>query len=299
MKQGILWSGLVLTLCAGTAAADTIHLNNGVSVDGTVKQRDGYIEVDAGGRKVFYRDNEIASIEKNEKTGKIDLAERYAYWQTEEEEMLRKTGLTAEQRRRVGELIDELPKDPATRMAAREKLMALQSEMNVYRYLAFLLPHASHFQVPALLEAMAYLDSSQAIQVLRAATQNNYFEARAKAIELLGGLTHKASVDLISRGLADDKTEVQIQAAYALARIGAQEATPALIDLLKHPDLRVSNASRESLRALWPDQLGDGSQMSVDEWTAIWKGNEASVSGRIQLALLQPLVVAEEEFQNE
>ena len=299
LNRVLVFVSLAGVLCAGGAVADTIFLKNGVSVDGVIKQREGYIEVKAGDRTVVYRDSEIARIEQNAKTGKQDLGELAARWELEEAEMVKKTGLDALQRRRVRELVGELTKDATSRMAAREKLVAMQSEADVFRYLRFLIPDASHYQVPHIFEAMFYLDSNRAVKEIRIGTQHNYFEARAKAIELLGGIAHKESVPLMARGLADEKFEVKIQAAYALARTGVKGATPALIEMLKHPDLRVGNASRESLAALWAEVVGDEAPKTVEAWTKIWEAHQEGVSGRIQLASLQPLVLPEEEFENE
>jgi hypothetical protein len=85
-------------------------------------------------------------------------------------------------------------------------------------------------------------------------------------------------------------------AAYALANLGAKQASPALIDGLKHPDLRVNNASRESLQALWKDELGDQKPGTTEEWTAFWQAHAGSVSSPIETSALTPLADPEVPF---
>lgn len=296
MKQIGFLAAVLVGSMSSVSVADTVVLNNGVQVDGKVKQHDGYIEVDAGGNTVFYRDAEITSIEANDKTGKMDLDEIQARWELEEAELIKKTGLTVEQRRAVDAQVFELGLDAAAKVVAREKLIAMQSEMDVFRYLRFLMASVSHYQLAPILEAMYYLDSNRAVAEFVRNTQNSYYEVRAKAMELLGTVKHKESIPLMARGLADEYEDVQIQSAYALARTGAREATPALIELMEDPDLRIVNASRESLALLWKDKVGDRAPNTIAEWKEIWEANAGSVSGRIQLAMQQPLVLEEEEF---
>jgi hypothetical protein len=88
---------------------------------------------------------------------------------------------------------------------------------------------------------------------------------------------------------------VQIGAIYALAKLGVREATPALIDLLPHLDLRVSNASKEALQALWADALPDPRPSTVDEWKAFWNSREKSGTP-IELAALESLTDPTEEI---
>jgi len=85
-------------------------------------------------------------------------------------------------------------------------------------------------------------------------------------------------------------------AAYALANLGAKQASPALIDGLKHPDLRVNNASREALQALWKNEVGDQKLTTPEEWTAFWQAHAGTVSSVIETSALTPLVDPEVPF---
>lgn len=291
----------MVIVSATLAVADTIVLSNGVSVDGTITERpDGTLLVQAGDQRVIYRKSEISSIEKNNKTGKVDLTEAKARWAERDAELTRTTGLNAEQRRQVRSIMSQLQlSDPAQRKILRDKLVALQAQMDVYRYLDLQLPELSHRLSPWVLEAMFFIDPARIQNVLRRNTQHTYFGTRAKAIELLGRLRDVTSTDLVVRGLADHQPEVQIMAIYALANMGAREATPALIEFLKNPDMRLANAAREALEAIWKTKLSDPKPDTVETWNAFWNANAASVGAPLQLAALQPLINPEEEYQDE
>jgi len=296
----MLAAGMVL-VSATFAGADTIVLSNGVSINGTITERpDGTLLVQAGDQRVIYRKSEVSSIEKNDKTGKIDLEEAKARWAERDAELTKATGLNAEQRRQVRAIMAQLQlSDPAQRKMLRDKLVALQAQMDVYRYLDLQLPELSHRLSPWVLEAMFYIDPARIQGVLRRNTQHTYFGTRAKAIELLGRLRDVTSTDLVVRGLADHHPEVQIMAIYALANMGVREATPALIEFLKNPDMRMANAAREALEAVWKAKLADPKPGTVEEWNAFWNANASGVGAPLQLAALQPLIAPEEEYQDE
>jgi hypothetical protein len=293
----------ILTLSTIMAAhADTVYLKNGVAFDAVVTERpDGLYSVNAGGRILLYRPEEIDRIEPNDRTGALDKDEIKARWANQDAELTRLTGLNAEQRRKVDQFIYALQSDSAAdRKTARDTLIAMHEEMDVFRYLAYRQPSLSHRLAPWVLEAMFFLDAARALEPLRENTRHREFNTRAKAIELLGRMRDIESAGLIARGLVDFKFEVRIMAAYALANLGARTATPALIQSLTHPDLRVSNAAREALQALWKSENGDTNPQTVDEWNALWaKRDTATLGEGISLATLEPLILPEEEFQNE
>ena len=290
---------LAAALMATAAGADTVYLKNGVEFDGVVTpvpEDPELFRVTAGERSLVYRASEIDRVERNDKTGKRSNEEIMARWEERNRQLTEETGLTAEQRRLVRGLMFELKTDNASkRLAVRDKLVALQSEFDVYKYLAAQLPGVSTLIAPNLLEALAYMDSSRAPELLQEAAVNNYYGTRSMAIDLLGRLGQSGSKELIARGLVDHKQEVQISAVYALAAMSAREATPAFIALLPNPDMRVANASREALQALWANLLPDPKPSSVDEWTAFWNAQEKSGTS-IELAALQSLSNPEEEI---
>lgn len=299
MKSGWQHAMLAVALLAASAGADTVYLKNGVEFDGVVTpipDNPDLVKVTAGDRSLTYRAEEIDRVEKNDKTGKVSKEEILARWEEQNRLLTEETGLTAEQRSLVMGLMFELKTDNVSkRVAVREKLIGLQKEFDAYSFLAKQLPGVSILIAPNLLEALAYMDSSRALELLQGAALNNYFGTRVMAIELLGRLGHAGSKDLIVRGLADHKQEVQISAVYVLAGMGAREVTPALISLLPSPDERVSNASREALQALWANALTDPKPGTVDEWTAFWNAQEKSGTP-VQLADLASLSNPDEEI---
>lgn len=298
--NGRIGSVLVVALLPlAVVFADTIHLKNGVRFDGVVSPvpgQEGIFRVKAGDRELIYRESEIAKIEQNDKTGHLDKEELLARWEEKNKRLTEETGLTAEQRRMVRGLMFELrSEDMSKRIAVRDKLQGLQQEFDVYGYLSDLYPELSPLLAPNVLWVLAHLDSKRSIELLQGATQQNYAEVRAIAIELLARMRHRESIPLLSRGLADFSQPVQISAAYAMAELGVRNATPALISLLADPDRRVSNATREALAAIWGDVLGDKRLNTVSEWEAFWNA-QAPEGTPIVMAELEVLSPEEDEM---
>lgn len=291
---------LALAAVLGAPAwADTIYLNNGVRFDGVVTpvpEHEGLYRVTAGERTLVYREAEIARIEKNDRTGRLDKDDLRARWEEKNARLTEETGLTAEQRRQVRGLMFQLKTDNVPeRIAIRERLIQLQREFDAYGYLRMLYAELSILLAPNVLETLYYMDPARSVDLLRESAERNYFGVRAMALELLGRLQDGASASLIARGLADHQQPVQISASYVLARLDVKEATPALIELLAHPDRRVANASRESLHSLWDGAWGDEPPRSVDEWETFWRGRSTQ-GAPITLATLEPLSPEEDEF---
>lgn len=296
-------AAIALALCAAAPAlADTLYLNNGTRVHGIARELpNGLIELQAGPRRVIYRPEEVQRIERNDKTGHFDREAAEARRAERDRELTEATGLNAEQRRIVRTLLYELQLDDReNRAAIREQLRALQSEMDVYRYAAYLYPGMSHRLAPWVLEAMYYLDPARTRQLVRDELQHTYFGVRAMAIAIAGRTGDAASLPLVLRGLADPFPEVQIEAALAAGSLGARHASPALLDLLDHNDLRVGNAARRSLASLWDGMLPDPAPESSDDWRAFWRDTAASrVNNPVRLASLAPLVDPQFEFEDE
>lgn len=292
----LLIAGVVI---AAPAIGDTVYLKNGVQFDGVVTpvpDQPGLYQVAAGERSLIYRESEIDKIEKNERTGRLDREALLARWQEKSEQLNQETGLTTEQRRMVRGLMFELKSDSIPqRLAVREKLIGLQAQFDVYGYLVTLYPELSNLLAPNVLEALFYLDPIRCTKLLQESATSNYFGKRAMALELIGRANDRNSIELVVRGLADHKHEVKIAAAYVLAALGVREATPALIEILTHPDQRVANACREALLALWAESLGDTRPGTVDEWKAFWS-QQSTTGTPVVLANLEPLSLPENEF---
>lgn len=289
---------LILAL-TGSAAADTLFLKDGVQVDGTVTKRpDGILEVKVDTSVVFYREDEIERIEQNDKTGAYDDAAMLAQLAEEEARLTAETGLTTEQRQRIEDYLIQLRShDGADRRPAREGLVTMQAEMDVFGYLEYRLPSMVPLTMPVVMEVLVSLDGPRSVPLLRKLIGHAYYGVRGKSMELLAGLQDKDSLGQIYRGLVDIRREVQIEAVNAVAKLGAAEATPALIELLAHPDLRVSNASRNALKYIWESSLGEQKLTTVDEWQSFWSGR--ALPGALALNQLTPLVEQKEEFVHE
>jgi hypothetical protein len=278
--------------CLG-ASADTIYLHNGVAVDGIVRDRgDGIFEVKADERTVIYRAEEIASIEKNEKTGALDLEAVKQEVAAKKAELEALTGLTEQQRDRVDALITELRgAETAERANIRDTLVQLHADWGIQKYLAYLLDYSYS---PSLLEATVWVSPGEAIPFLTMGVEHGSYEVRAMAIDLLGRIGHRQSAGLIARGLVDHAFEVRLASIYALATINARQATPALISMMTQPDVKLSNAAKDALKGLWQAELGGSAPDSVTGWTEFWERNK--VGDAIEYESLVPMIQPDQEF---
>lgn len=277
-------------LLAAPAFADTITTDVGVTFDGVVSQNaDGTYTITAGDHVLIYRKEEIVNIEKNDKTGKLDLEAVNEESRKADERLTKLTGLNLAQRARVDALLLDLLQDGPPRIKARDAILAMASECDVYKYLDFLYAEATPYTQAALIEVLFKLDAGRSVERLRASLESDHPMVRAKAIEVLGQAGDSKSGDNIARGLVDPDNSVRIAAAYALATLKLRAATPALIETLKHPDLRVSGAAKEALSQMWSDVVGDKRPSNVDEWNAVWSANQKGVGKPVILTDLSPL----------
>lgn len=285
----------------GAAAADTVWLHTGVKFDGVVTERpDGSYQVRAGERLMVFRKDEIAQVERNDRTGALDLDAVRARWAERDAELTAKTGLNAEQRRMVEAALWDLQNDEdGTRIRARNDLLRMHGQFDVFKYLAFQFPQVSHRLSPHVLETLVLLDAGRGRGVAREAITHVYQGTRAMAIELLARLNDTEYAPEIARGLVDHSLDVRIAAAYTLGALGAKAATPVLIGSLTHPDLRVNNAARDALNTLWRAETGGERLVTPDEWEKVWSANAARVGTRLASADLKPLIDPELEFQDE
>lgn len=287
---------ILATMALATVGqADTLYLDAGITVDGIVKVRpDGVYEVNAGGRTVLYRPEEVLQHEKNDRTGHLNMDEVKAQVQEELARLERETGLNAEQRARVDDLLNRIESGSATsQLDARERLATMNQEVSIIRYLKSLF---DQLITPGLLEAIAHVAPSDCIEELERGVQHSNYLCRAKAIDLFALKGYAPAVPLVARGLVDHQLEVRLSAAYAMARLNERAATPALIELLAQPDLKLSNASQQALEALWKSEIPAETTVpkTVSEWNDFISGT--SISGAFTLGSLQPLIAAEEEF---
>jgi hypothetical protein len=300
-NPSVIYCALVgsLVFAFHQANADTLYLNTNVPVHGKVlENKDGLLKVQTGDRIVWFRQEEVQRIESNNLTGKIDLDAVRREWEETDRGLTQRFGLSHAQRQQVDELIYKLQREEE-RFTARERLVALQQEVDIFPYCLFRYEEVSHRIAPWLLETLLKLDPTRALPTVIAALENSYFGTRAMAIALLASMNHTPALEKITAGLKDHNVEVRVTAIYALAQMRVRRATPALIDLLQDPDLRVNNAAKEALAALWQQEIGATRPTTVAEWSALWEKHKNTAEPPIQLAEIKPLIMPEEEFQDE
>jgi len=300
MNNTVTLAVLVFGLAA-CAAADTIYLNNGVRFDGVVRERpDGNYLVDAGGRKIIYRAAEVARIEQNNRTGAFDKEAARRRWAERDAELTELTGLTTDQRRRVEALMFELrTPHPGDRQRIRERLAAMQAEVDIVPFLAMRLRELSHRFSPWVLETIVILDPRRSRDYAREYMTHTHAGTRATAIELAGRLGDAESAGAMARGLVDHAAEVRIAAAYALAAVKARNASPALLQLLEDPDMKVINAARSALKLLYQDETEGRSLLTLEEWRGFYDSLTPRPEGTFALEGLEPLIPEHLEFEDE
>lgn len=278
------------------AAADTVHLKNGITVDGTVvKINDNCMAVKSGNGQIIYQNDEIDRVEENDKKGALDLAKVNPLALRIEQEMEKSTGLTAAQRERVISIIDRFAREDSNeRNQAIKELIALQQQFDVYRFLRESRQSYGARVFPGVLEVMLAINKAETKPIIYENLEDKTPVNRAAALELLGKHRELASVEMVGRGILDADPEVQLAAIHALAEIGDARATPALIETLSNTNPRIRNAGNTALRRIWDTPQTPAKFETEDEWKKLWSEASARVSKPIELASLQPLYVLQE-----
>lgn len=281
--------------------ADTVTMTNGVTIDGQVQETPGGgMVVIVDGRSIALRREEVAGIEENDKTGRLDDQALQARWAKRNAKHLEETGLTLQQRAEIMKIMRTLQSsDPEISTRARDALIAKGREMDLFLYFEHYLPSLSPRFVPGVLDVLASLDFGKTRPLLLECCSHVDGGVRARAIALLGTNRDSEAVDQIARGLADPVPAVRIAAADALGALGAKEATPALIENLKSGDLRTRHVSRRALAQLWslPGEPVDFE--THDDWALFWGRQAGTIANPIELSELLPLVLPGERFQDE
>lgn len=298
MQKKVITTLGAFLVAAACANADTFTTDTGVTFDGVMTETpEGLYKINAGGNDLIFQKHEIVSIEKNEKTGKLDLEAVAAEAKKKDEQLTAEFGLDQAQRARIEALLVDLMQDDAKRVKARDSLLAMAAEVDIYKYFEFRYIESTPFLQVQMLDVLYRLRPELGLERLREAVSNNFPGVRERAIELLAQAGDTSSAELLARGLVDPEFGVRISASYAMANLKFRPATPALIASLTHPDLRVSNAAKESLTTLWQEVLGDKRPTSVDEWNAVWDANKGGVKA-LALDDLEPLADPEVPFVN-
>ncbi len=296
-KSLILYLFLIVT--SAFCFSDTFTLRSGITFDGKIIEEtsDGIYTIKVGSKILKYRKDEISQIEKNEKTGEINLEEAQKEWQEKDKLLTEKTGLNKEQRAQVEALINRIQwGEEIERVSAKNELLELQKSMNIYPYLEYYLPSYSPTTAPHIFEILFKIDKNKTIPILREKILDSAPTVRCKAIELLSIAKDSESYNIIIRGLVDPDEDVCIMSTYAIGYIGLKSVTPVLIENLNHPNIRIVNSSKESLNNLWKVELNGKRIETAEEWKAFWEQHKNEVNEPIYYKKdLEPLV--DKDFQ--
>lgn len=280
--------------------SDTFTLKNGITFDGKIiveESSNGIKTIKVGDKTLKYLDEEILTIEKNDKTGEINLDEAIKEWEKQDKLLTEKTGLNKDQRAQVEALINKMQwGEEFDRVSSKNELLELQKYMNIFSYLEYYLPSYSPETTPYILEILFKIDKNKTIKILKERIFDSAPMVRSKSIELLAIAKDPESYNLIIRGLVDPDIDVCIITNYAIAHIGLKSVTPVLIENLNHADLRIVNSSKEALNNLWKVELNGKKLESLEEWKSFWEEHKNEVKDSIIYKKdIEPLV--DKDFQ--
>ena len=283
---------VLTTLAMLSASADTVTFKNGTTLDGVISQPDpNTVSIDIGGQSITFPATDVTNIEKNDKTGDMtQLA--IANGKKHEDAQFERTGLTREQRDRARDAIEPLwSEDEATRNEGRRKLIELNKEMPLGKFITCSLPFSKGYVVPELLTVLTEIDPGLAKPELEAYSSSLDPRNRAKSLEMMGAIKDNASFETVARGMIDLEPDVCVSAAYALGAYGDKRATPALLQGLKSNDARVRNISGETLKTLWKD--AGAIPEKPEDWEKFWTENSSKVEKPLDVRNMTPLVTQE------
>ncbi|MCX8064062.1 MAG: HEAT repeat domain-containing protein [Candidatus Hydrogenedentes bacterium] len=297
-KIGIIIVYVLMLVLSAVAYPDTFYLKNGIVFDGKIvgEETDNTLTIKVGNHILKYKKDEIEKIEKNEKTGEINIESYLKEWEEKDKYLTQITGLNKDQRVQVEAILGKLQwGEEIERAGAKDALLELNKKINIYPYLLYYFPSFSPNVAPHILEIMLKINKDKTVELLREKLFDSAPTIRAKAIELLASVRDEASKESIIRGLVDPDIDVCIISIQAVTYLGIKEITPVLVDYLEHPDMRIVNTSREALNILWKGTLGGSRIENIKEWRNFWENNKSLVSSPIFKENLTPLV--DKEFK--
>lgn len=289
----IMLIGIFLLAMPPLAFADTVSFTNGTTLYGKVVWRnENSVRINFGKGSMTVPASQIAHIEKNDKVGDLDLNRSHPLAEKRRQELVDRTGLTAEQRSLVRKVMAPLnTSDPQAVASARKRLIELNKEMNVFKFLEASLPFLTDRYVPEVMSTMVEMDATKAATVLQRGAHDVAPKNRAAALELLGKVQGSEEVERIACGLVDHDKGVRIAAAHGLAIAKDKRSTPALVEGLDSPDPQVCNACRGALRAIWSTESKTVDFDTPNQWKGFWSSRAASVEQPLDPSTLKPLVV--------
>lgn len=186
--------------------------------------------------------------EESEK-GTLDLATTNPAALRHEQELEKSTGLSAEQREKIIAIVDRLAReDAAERGQAVKELIALNQQVDVYRFLKESRQGFGARVMPGVLEVMLALNKGETKAIVLDCLNDKTPPIRAAALELLGEHKELASLETVARGLVDSEDEVQIA-----CRARARRARGQTRNARAHRIARECKPARSQRRAGCPE----------------------------------------------
>jgi hypothetical protein len=298
-----LRNGLVIFLALGSFAfeglADTLTFPDGSKMDGAVREvNENCVELTVGENTIQFQRTEIASIEKNTKkgdSGKPLVLPMVQQWQ---DQMDAATGMNADQRENLFNLINVLrtAQEPVDRHRIEEQIVVLNKSADVVKFVKASYDHSTIGQKMALLDVLNLIEPAAAVPMLEEAMVTNNAPFRAYAIRLYektklkSGRMDRNGLSYLARGILDSDVDVQLAAGIALAECGQKPVTPVLISQLNAADLRVGNAMNQALARIWNVDSDSVPRDRAAFWQDHWRSNAAAVNNPLNPDALQPLV---------
>ncbi len=288
---------VLAALCAAVAVpspADTIHMKNGTPVDGVVESKsEGMLTVRVGKRRVRLREDEIQLIEENDRDGSRNLDAAREEAKRRDEELLAQTGLNYQQRGAVDAALEKLFSDLEDLSAeGRRKLIEMQKTSDLLPYMLLFLSDMYPQKRARLIRLIFEFDPGKVRPLLSQHACDPEETLREACLELMGKVAghSPAEVELLVRGLADEKGAVRMAACRGLAAARSREASPMLIQALRGSDMRIQNLSRDALAAAWSTPEAAVRFEKAEEWAAYWEQQAASVPAAYFPDRVVPLV---------
>ncbi len=288
-------------LVAGQASADTLYLKNGTQIHGKVSTSpQGHYLLNVRGRNIIYRTNAVVKVERNAKTGEIDIEAAKERAKKRDAELTEQTGLDAALRAEMKTLLLEVQSGNETVASnARRRIFEIHANHDIIKFLKFrLIGSSPQFAVP-ILKILYDVKPLGLHDILIEHATHEAGPVRAIAISLLSRAKQDKDRDLVLRAMLDHVPSVRAAGARGMAEYNLPESTPVLIALLGD-DREVWAAARFALLNIWKD-VGDTESLNTQaQWAELWNKHKSSISEPLlSLDGLEPLIDPEMEFEDE
>lgn len=299
----LLWCAVGLFLAATPSFADTIHLKGGIPIDGVVEVKIGDVyTVRTGNRKIMLHEEEILTVESNDRDGSLNLEVIKEEVRRRDEELVNLTGLNAVQRMEVDMALEMLYSDNEEMSNdGRRKLLAMREKVDIYPYMAHIFPDMHPANMARALLIMFELASEKVRPLLSERATHPEENLRAACVRLLGEVPSPtpAELELMVRGLADHQETVRVAACNGLTLVGCREATPMLIRVMRAGNPVVDIPAKAALSAAWSSPEQAVSFDDLKGWSTFWQEHAAQVPLAYDPERVVPLVEPGVTFQNE